>query len=144
MVRTATQIRNNWGNPRVMQRIPTLVGVGGHFVGEVFPLEYGKTITVGRSRSSDFSLRRTQKYRTQSQDEREKDESARTVSSKHFEITMYNLGSIEIKNISPNGTWVDNKRIETLILNDVAKKAHEIRFGADELLKLEMRVHDDL
>jgi hypothetical protein len=57
---------------------------------------------------------------------------------------MYNLGSIEIKNTSPNGTWVDGKRIEGLILNDVAKKAHEVRFGADEVLKLEMRVHDDL
>ena len=144
MAQTVTQLRGNWENPRVMQRIPTLVGVGGHFVGEVFPLEYGKTISVGRSRNTDFSLRRTQKYRLQTQDERDRDESARTVSSKHFEITMYNLGSIEIKNVSPNGTWVDGRRVETLILNDVAKKAHEIRFGSEESLKLEMRVHDDL
>ncbi len=131
-------------NPLVMQRIPTLVGVGGHFVGEVFPLEYGKAISVGRSRAAEFSLRRTQKYRGQASGEREDDQAAKTVSSKHFEITMYNLGSIEIKNLSPNGTSVDGRRIETVILNDVAKNPHEIRFGADEVLRLEMRVHEDL
>ena len=85
--------------PRVMQKIPTLIGVAGHFAGETFALEYGKTVTVGRSRAADFSLRRTQKYRVQDDVQREKDESAKTVSGKHFEITMYNLGSIEIRNL---------------------------------------------
>ncbi|GMV79860.1 MAG: hypothetical protein AMXMBFR7_10440 [Planctomycetota bacterium] len=130
--------------PLVMQRIPTLVGTSGHFTGEVFPLEYGKTIAVGRSRTADFSLRRTQKYRDQKPEDRESDADAKTVSAKHFEITMYNLGSIEIRNLSSNGTFVDGKRIDTLIVDDVAKKSHEIRFGKDEVLKLEMRVHEDL
>ena len=127
-----------------MQRIPTLVGVGGHFIGEIYPLEYGKTIAVGRSRSAEFSLRRTAKYRSLTEQERETDDPAKTVSSKHFEITMYNLGSIEIKNTSANGTRVDGKDVKNLILNDVSKNPHEIRFGADEVLRLEMRVHDDL
>lgn len=131
-------------NPLVMQRIPTLVGVGGHFAGEVYALEYGKTISVGRSREADFSLRRTQVYRGQKPEEREGDESAKTVSAKHFEITMYNLGSIEIKNLSSNGTLVDGVPVKSQIISDVAKASHEIRFGADEVLKLEMRVHEDL
>ena len=127
-----------------MQRVPTLIGTKGHFAGEVFALEYGKTVSVGRSRTADFSLRRTQKYRAQKEDEREKDSSAKTVSGKHFMITMYNLGSIEIKNLSPNGTLVDDKTIQTLVIDDISKKAHRIRFGADEVLQLEMRVHEDL
>ncbi|MCZ7644326.1 MAG: FHA domain-containing protein [Planctomycetota bacterium] len=130
--------------PLVMQRIPTLVGTGGHFAGEIHPLEYGKTISVGRSRSADFSLRRTQKYREQDPNTRETDASAKTVSGKHFEITMYNLGSIEIRNLSSNGTFVDGKRIDSAIVDDVAKTSHEIRFGQNEILKLEMRVHEDL
>lgn len=127
-----------------MQKIPTLIGVGGHYAGESIALEYGKTVSVGRSRTADFSLRRTQKYRGQKTDDRDLDNSAKTVSAKHFQITMYNVGSIEIKNLSPNGTLVDGKSIQTLVIDDVAKQPHEIRFGADEVIKLEMRVHDEL
>lgn len=127
-----------------MQKIPTLVGVGGHFAGEVFPLEYGKTISIGRSRAADFSLRRTQKYRGQSEAERENDQAAKTVSGKHLEVTMYNLGSIEIKNLSPNGIQVDGKPVQSVMLDDITKREHEIRFGLEEVLKLEMRVHEDL
>lgn len=126
-----------------MQRIPTLVGVGGHFVGEVYPLEYGKPMTVGRSRTAHFSLRRTMKYRTQEQKDRESDEAAKTVSARHFQITMFNLRSIEIKNLSPNGTKLDGKVIETAVVSDVSSKHHEIRFGLDEAFRLEMRAHED-
>jgi len=127
-----------------MQKIPTLVGIAGHFKDEVFALEYGKTISIGRSREADFSLRRTEKYRAQSPEEREKDAAALTVSAKHFQITMYNLGSIEIKNLRTNGTLVDGKQIDTFIVDDITKHTHEIRFGQDEVLHLEMRAHEDL
>lgn len=126
-----------------MQRIPTLVGIAGHFSGEVFPLRYGRTLTVGRSRKADFSLKRTEKFRAQTQAERDKDESAQTVSGKHFQVTMYNLRSIEIKNLSPNGITVDGAAVTQVVLNDVAAKAHEIRFGLEEALRLEMQAHED-
>jgi len=127
-----------------MQRIPTLVGISGYFAGETFPLEYGKAISVGRSRTADFSLRRTQKYRAQATEEHDQDQSALTVSAKHFMITMYNLNSIEIRNLSPNGTRMDGKSIDSLVLEDVPKRAHEIRFGKDEVLRLEMRALEEL
>lgn len=126
-----------------MQRIPTLIGINGHFTGEIFPLQYGKTITIGRSRTADFSLRRTTKYRSQSANDRSEDASAKTVSAKHFQITMFNLRSIEIRNLSPNGTHLDGKLIEKAILNDAAAQTHEIRFGQDEAFKLEMRLHEE-
>jgi hypothetical protein len=122
-----------------MQRVPTLVGVAGHFQGELYPLEYGKPMVIGRSRMVPVSLRRTEKYRLMNDEQREKDESAQTVSSKHFQITMFNLGSIEIKNLSPNGTRLDGKPIDAAIVTDVATKAHKIDFGADEAFTLEMR-----
>jgi len=125
-----------------MQRIPTLVGTRGHFKGEFFPLQYGKTIVVGRSRESDFSLKRTEKYRGQSPDERDKDESAQTISAKHFQITMFNLRSIEIKNLSPNGTHLDGQLVETVLLEDVSTRTHSITFGSEEILSLEMRMHE--
>ena len=126
-----------------MQRVPTLTGVAGHFKGESFRLEYGKTITVGRSRESDFCLRRTETYRAMTIAEQEADDNARTVSAKHFQVTMYNLNSVEIRNLSDNGTKVDGKRIDVVILDDIAQNAHEIRFGKTEVLRLEMQMHED-
>jgi hypothetical protein len=126
-----------------MQRIPTLSGTSGHFKGESFNLVYGKTITIGRSREADFSLKRTERYRTQSEAEREKDEAAQTVSGKHFQVTLHNLRSIEIKNLSPNGIKVDGKKVETTVIDDLATNSHEISFGVDEVLKLEMGEQKD-
>jgi hypothetical protein len=126
-----------------MQRVPALVGVAGHFKDEVFPLRYGKTLTVGRSRSADFSLKRTEKYRVQTAEEREADESAQTISSKHFQITMYNWRSIEIKNLSPNGTTVDGKAVDHLVINDAMTQTHEIQFGVEEAVRLEVREIED-
>lgn len=126
-----------------MQRIPTLVGTAGHFAGEVFPLRYGRTLTVGRSRTADFSLKRTERYRTQTQEQRDNDESAQTVSAKHFQITMYNLRSVEIRNLSPNGITVDGAPVDQIVLNDLATQAHEIRFGLEEAVRLEMQVRAD-
>ena len=126
-----------------MQRVPTLVGISGHFKGESFNLVYGKTVTIGRSREADFSLKRTERYRTQSEAEREKDEAAQTVSGKHFQITLHNLRSIEIKNLSPNGIKIDGKKVESAVIDDVSSKPHEIAFGVDEMLKLEMGEQKD-
>ena len=126
-----------------MQRVPTLIGVAGHFKDEVFKLQYGKVITVGRSRTAHFSLRRAKAYMALTEPQQGADESAQTVSHKHFQITMYNLNSIEIKNLSPNGTQVDGHPIDAVVINDVSTKAHEIRFGTEEVLRLVMREHKD-
>ena len=125
-----------------MQRIPTLVGTSGHFIGESFPLKYGIPVTVGRSRKADISLKRTAKYRAQSAAERELDEMAQTVSSQHFQITLHNLRSIELKNLSPNGTRLDGQPVETAVIQDILSKAHEIHFGLVEAMKLEMRGYE--
>jgi len=100
-------------------------------------------LTVGRSRTADFSLRRTNEYRSKPQPQREADEEAQTVSGKHFQITLHNLRSIEIKNLSPNGTYIDGKMVESAVFNDVASVSHEIRFGVNEILKLEMQNRED-
>jgi hypothetical protein len=122
-----------------MAKIPALVGTGGHVEGESFPLDFGKTLVVGRSRSADFSLRRITRVASMSDDERENDQDLRTVSGKHFEITLYNVESIEIVNLSPNGTYVDGKLVDKIILTDVAEKPHEITIGAKEQFRLELK-----
>ena len=122
---------------------PKLIGVTGHVAGEELALEYGKKVVVGRSRSADWSLVRLKAWTGKSEAEREADDAFRTVSGKHFEITMFNLGSIELVNLSPNGTWLDGEPVTRTTITDVAAKAHQIRFGADELLRLEAKVQED-
>ena len=122
---------------------PRLVGTSGHVAGEELALEYGKKVVIGRSRSADWSLVRLKSWTSKSETEREADDAFRTVSGKHFEITMFNLGSIELVNLSPNGTLLDGKPVTRTTITDVASAAHEIRFGADEALRLEAKVQDE-
>ena len=124
------------------QKIPSLVGVSGYSKGEKFPLKYGKALVVGRSRSADFSMRRLKAYLALPQDQRDADEAFRTVSGKHFQVTMYNLGSIEVKNLSMNGTYVDGKPIDTVIIEDVADEGHKIEIGMEEKFMLQMEEHE--
>ena len=121
-----------------MSTKPVLVGVGGHVEGERMELDYGKTVVVGRSRSADFSLRRVPDVAKLSDEERQDDHELRTVSGKHFEITPFREDSIEIVNLSPNGTYVNGKRVDKIVLEDVAEKAYEIKLGAREVLRLEL------
>jgi len=124
------------------EKVPTLVGVGGHVKDESFALEYGKSVIVGRSRSADVSLRRMPSYLEMSEEDLEKDTAFRTVSGRHFEITMYNLGSIEIVNLSPNGTRVDGDQVDKKIIDDVETKSHVVEIGAAEKFVLEMKEHE--
>ncbi|MCX7803776.1 MAG: FHA domain-containing protein [Planctomycetota bacterium] len=121
-----------------MGKVPALVGIAGHFKDEKMALDYGKTITVGRSRSADFSLRRCASWKNMTEEEREKDQKALTVSGKHFEVTMHNLASIEVRNLSANGIRVDGKPVEKIIIEDVAEKSHTIEFGIEEKISLQM------
>jgi hypothetical protein len=122
-----------------MEAVPTLVGIAGHVKGEEFPLEYGKKVTVGRSRSADWSLVQLSSWTSQGKQEQDEDHAFRTISGKHFEITMYNLGSIELVNLSSNGTKLDGKPLDRATITDVSTNSHEIAFGADEVLRLEVR-----
>lgn len=119
-----------------MQKVPVLLGVAGHVKGVRFPLEYGKTVVVGRSRNVDLSLRKLDSYANMKEEDREKDRAFRTVSGKHFEVTMYNLKAIEVVNLSPNGTYVDGKPADRVLVSDLGENSHEIAFGLAERMKL--------
>jgi pSer/pThr/pTyr-binding forkhead associated (FHA) protein len=120
-----------------------LVGVAGHVAGEELVLEYGKKVTVGRSRSADWSLVRMKSWTAKSEADQKADDAFRTVSGKHFEITMFNLGSIEIVGLSRNGTQLDGKPVTRATVTDVTTAPHELRFGADEVLRLETVKEDE-
>mgnify|MGYP001177146324 CR=1 FL=1 len=115
---------------------PVLEGIDGLVNGESFPLEYGQTVIVGRSRSCEISLRRCPKWLDLSPADREKEKDLKTVSRKHVRVSFYNANSIEIEDLSSNGTFVDGKRIDRLLISDIKEKEHDILLGTRERLKL--------
>ena len=124
------------------QRLPALVGVGGHIIGSIVKLEPNKTITVGRSRKCGFSLRYTKAYQEMVRKYGEPTESFRTVSGVHFEVTASNPNHIEIVNLSMNGTTIDGKVRERVVIEDLDENEHEIRFGIMEVFILKMQEFD--
>jgi hypothetical protein len=122
-----------------MQKVPVLEGIAGHVQGVKFALEYGKTVVVGRSRAADLSLQQLDSYQNMSEEEKEQDRAFRTVSGRHFEVTMYNLKAVEIVNLSPNGTYVDGKPVDRQLVDDLATNSHEIAFGLAERMRLSIQ-----
>ena len=118
---------------------PILVGVEGFVVGEEFQLEHGKSLIVGRSRSCDVSLRHCAKWLQLDPDERDLEQDFKTVSRKHMRVTYYNVNSIEIEDLSSNGTFVDGKRIDRILISDIKEKQHEILLGTQERFRLEWK-----
>jgi pSer/pThr/pTyr-binding forkhead associated (FHA) protein len=116
-----------------------LVGIAGIMEGELFPLEYGKSITIGRSRSCDISLRNCKRW-----DELERaggipEETSHTVSRRHVKVTFHNAASVEIEDLSSNGTYLDGSRIDRIVITDVRDTAHEVKLGGGDILRLEWR-----
>ena len=82
---------------------PVLTGIAGVVEEEVFHLEYGKSVTIGRSRACDISLRNCKRWLELEETGEIPEESSKTVSRKHLKITFHNADSIELEDLSSNG-----------------------------------------
>ncbi len=118
---------------------PVLVGIRGVAQGEVFPLMAGKATVIGRSRSCDISLKNGKRLEEAEKAGEVSEETSKTVSRKHLKLIFENAGSIELEDLSSNGTFVDGKRIDRLVITDAREKTHEIQLGGGDVFRLEWR-----
>jgi pSer/pThr/pTyr-binding forkhead associated (FHA) protein len=116
-----------------------LIGVRGVVEGEQFSLEDGKSVVIGRSRECDISLRDCKKWEELEARGELPEDGSKTVSRKHLKITVYDVGRVELEDLSSNGTFVDGKRIDRMVLNDMKDASHELLLGAGEGFRLEWR-----
>jgi pSer/pThr/pTyr-binding forkhead associated (FHA) protein len=116
-----------------------LTGVSGVVEGEEYKIESGKSAVVGRSRSCDFSLRNCKRWVETENEENASSESSKTVSRKHFKVTVKDACHVEIEDLSSNGTFVDDKRVDRHIITDIQSQPHEIRMGASETFRMEWK-----
>ncbi|MHC4777500.1 MAG: FHA domain-containing protein [Planctomycetota bacterium] len=121
-----------------------LVGTEGLVEGEIFRINQGETIVVGRSRSCDISLRKCFKYLALDPEERKKDRHFQTVSRKHLRLIFKDKDQIELENMGANGTFIDGTKVDKVIITDVRFQTHEVLLGTREKFRLEWRGEEDL
>lgn len=114
-----------------------LRGIEGLVEGEVFPLSYGQTVILGRSRNCDISLKKSRKYQTLTEDQKKNDTDFLSVSRRHTKIAFFNSQSIEIEDMSANGTYVNGEKVSKKVIGDIKDKAYEVRLGTREKFRLE-------
>lgn len=126
-------------NGNEIQGSLVLVGVEGLVEGEVFQVNKGESVVLGRSRSCDISLRKCFKYLALDPEDRKDDKHFQTVSRKHLKLTFKETDQIEIENLGANGTFIDGTKVDKVIITDVRHQSHQILLGTREKFKLEWR-----
>ena len=92
-----------------------LEGIRGAAKGFSLRLNPGEAL-IGRSRSCGLSLFRVSA-------------ACRSVSKCHAALRLAVDGRLEIEDLSRHGTFLDDDRIDTAILTDLAHRSHSLRLG---------------
>jgi pSer/pThr/pTyr-binding forkhead associated (FHA) protein len=110
-------------------------GIHGWSNGTLYPLGDGDALVIGRSRSCDISLRRTEGYLDQPRQNRDHDVDFNTVSRRHVRIKLVRSVLI-IEDLSTNGTWINGERLENRIDVDISRGPIELRLGNRETFRI--------
>ena len=113
-----------------------LEGMAGLFAGERYLLGPGVSVVVGRSRSCDASVTRTQAYQRIGGRVLNQSRGFLRMSRRHFEVVFESDQLIRIRDLSTNGIEVDGHRVRETVftLEDLADHAVVIRFAEGETM----------
>jgi pSer/pThr/pTyr-binding forkhead associated (FHA) protein len=99
-----------------------IIFIQGELSGQKFTMSEGETIIIGRSRRCNIVI--------DNSNIELQDIPFPTVSRQHLKITYHNNMNIELIDLSANGTWVDNERINTKVITDITTSTnHVVRLG---------------
>lgn len=105
--------------------------------GETLRLSLGETVVCGRSRQCGWSLKRTLPYLEDEGGTRARMReslSFTAVSRRHCRVTFLAPDLVEVENLSPNGTLVDGRAVDRLMLTDCRTRPHTIQLGPEGLV----------
>jgi pSer/pThr/pTyr-binding forkhead associated (FHA) protein len=114
-----------------------LIGTSGLVRDARFVVEYGRTVTIGRSRRCDVNLNDLLGRRAVSAASRDTDRPFRTVSRRHVRIRCFNSGYVELENLGRHGTQVDGVAIDRKVLTDLRERTHTLRLGLQETFEMQ-------
>jgi pSer/pThr/pTyr-binding forkhead associated (FHA) protein len=110
----------------------SLSGLGDLAEGQHLKVRLGETISLGRSRHCDWSLRRTPRFlksHAESRVEIKGDLAYSSVSRRHATLSYLAEDLVEVQNLSGNGTLVDGVLVDKLVLTDCRTATHRIQLG---------------
>jgi pSer/pThr/pTyr-binding forkhead associated (FHA) protein len=110
-----------------------LSGIAGLVQGEEFEIELGESVVLGRSSKCDICL----KYLCE--DAENQTTHFNTISREHVRISFHNPTSIEIEDLSSNGTFIDGQPISIHVISDAIINPHELQLGSQEKFLIELR-----
>ena len=120
-----------------------LIGTDGLLKGHRAFVPLGESAVVGRSRSCDLSTRRSRTFMRASEELQLQilaDRSFLMVSRRHVQVTFHAEDRIEIRDLSKNGTFVDDRPIDRLLLTGLTDGGVEIRLSRSETLRLRLAI----
>lgn len=117
-------------------RLPTLVlrPRDPAVKGETVRINLGQSLTAGRSRRCGWSLKRTLTYLEDKDGSRAKMRSSlafTSVSRRHCRISFLAPDLVEVANLATNGTLVDGRAIDRLLIEDARFQTHTIQLGPE-------------
>ena len=116
-----------------------LIGTDGLLKGHRIRIPLGESVVVGRSRSCTMSTRRSKTFLRASEEVQRRILADRTflmVSRRHVQVTFHAKDNIEIRDLSKNGTFVNDRRVDRAILDGVDDGGVEIRLSRSETFRL--------
>jgi len=115
-------------------------GTDGFVKDEEYSIAPGRSIIIGRSRTCDISLRRTQRYKELKNSKKSStvDLRFRTVSRKHLKVNYNAPDDIELEDLSSNGTFLDGEKIKRVVISDLDRRKHSLLIGVEERFVLSL------
>lgn len=114
--------------PKHIERL-VLRGTRGLATEESFYVNYGQVLIIGRAPHCDISYSSFKNYPKDNTQEY-----TLNISREHVRVAFYNSHSVQIKDLSANGTFVNGQAIRKIFITDLAYsgKNYEIRLGPTE------------
>lgn len=117
----------------------SLEGMEGMLAGQKFGIEMGRSVVVGRSRKCEISTRRSRRFKEASEAQQRrilKTPSFLKVSRRHVRISHLAPGRVEVWDLSKNGTFIDGRRVDRVMLEGLDASGVELRLASTERLRL--------
>ena len=115
-----------------------IAGVEGMLTDEELAIAIGESVIIGRSRRCHLSMRRSRAFRLSDENEQRRilfDKTFLKVSRRHIRISWIAPDQVEIWDLSKNGTWVNDKRVDRIVVG-VEDRPVRIRMADTEHLVL--------
>ena len=116
-------------------------GIYGAIQSLTFYIKEGQTVILGRSRSCDICLQSNSTTQSGIDDDHT-NKHLQTVSRRHLKIAFHTETSLELEDLSANGTLLDGEKITgKVVIDDITTESHTLLLGTREKILLQWELY---